>query len=167
MTMASPSSSKTMFTILAVIATVLAIMVTLCGYGLWHFSRPNESERYRDTIAVQGYDLVHKDYSQSAHGLYVGQAIQDEDLITRVSGPGLVLEADTGVVGPRHSLAQGSGLLDDTIRCFVSIQRHDPGTSTVEFVGVHNLNQKQIQGVRDGTLQVVEIGVLCDPQADR
>jgi hypothetical protein len=150
---------------LAVIGLIVVIVLGAAGYALWRFNQPNESERYRDLIALKGYQQVRAGYSQGAFAFYVGPVVDDPGLLALVSRPDLAVRPQGTAVGTQHDVGWGSGRLDGKMPCAVRVIRLDPGDATAEYLGNGTMSKEQSDGVRSGSLEAVEITVLCDAQA--
>lgn len=149
---------------LIVTITLPTMLVGACGLG-----EPNESERYRDSIVVEGYKMVRGDFSDAAFGIYLGQSQDDLTLASKISGPGELRVARGTTDKSRGTgfifIGEGVGYLDGKIRCGVNVQRLSSDTSTVTYVGTDLLTDAEIKGIEDGSKVVVEVNVLCAPQS--
>lgn len=131
-------------------------------------TKPNESERYLSAITVDGYRKVGDGYDAAPLAYFVGPAT--EDINASVHGPGDLRVAKDNINlsnGLTHHLGSGEGTLDGNVTCQVLVFRIQPGGSTVPYVGKGKLTDNEAAGVLDGTLHVLRVSALCEPQADR
>lgn len=146
----------------------LIIGLLLGGCSLSH---PNESENYRNTIDVSGYERIRvSNAERAAYGMFVGAARSDEDLVDSVTGPNLELSTGSELMKPQteafRDVAAGVGYSDATGKCSVWLTIVEPGRGAVEYVGPEKLSDEQRDGVANGTHSVVRVAVLCEDQAD-
>lgn len=147
----------------------LTIGLLLGGCGLSHV---NESEDYRNQIDIGGgYERVKTGNAErAAYATFVGPRRNDEDLAGSVTGPNLELSTRSKLMAPQigafRDVAAGVGYTDTTGECSVWLTVVEPGKGAVEYVGPERLSDQQRDGVANGTISVVDVSVLCDPQAD-
>lgn len=126
---------------------------------------PNESQRYLHAITVDNYRKVAEEYDVA---YFVGEA--RDDILMSIHGPGdlRVVEDDIDVSGPlSQHLGSGQGTLDGGVRCRVLVFRLLPSGSTPPYLGKGELTEKEMAGFVEGTVYVLRVSALCEPQADR
>jgi hypothetical protein len=100
---------------------------------------------------------------------FVGEA--REDVLTAVRGPGELRVAKDDIdlsLPSMHDLGSGQGVLDGQVRCRVLVFRQMPNGSALPYVGKGgSLTGKESAGFADGTVYVLRISALCDPQTDQ
>lgn len=146
------------------LVALLGCTVVLTGCSA---PEPNDSERYRDRVTVEGFRVVDSDYYQrTATAAYVGAV--DVDVAAAVSGPGLtVVKGGRDLSsGALTYLADGFGSAADTGRCWVSVYRHKPGRAAVDNLGSDRIDARERAGIVDGSVARVDVRVVCDAQAD-
>lgn len=143
----------------AVALASAASVLAACGGG------PNESERYRDRVRIDGYRVIDKSYSDGATGIYVGPA--GSNLSSAVSAPGLTVsrgETDWSN-GIFKYVAEGTGRTEESGSCRVVVFQLDSGLAALQYAD-RNLDEAERDGILDGSASVVKVDVLCGAQAD-
>ncbi len=137
-------------------------MAGACFLGVLRLTGPAQTpaQRYVSQVDVRGYERVH-DYLDSgtvpaveraAVALFVGPP--EDDVLARVSGPGLVLTAGPGEPGP-DVRAVGRGRWHG---CFVHVDRWTTGDPPLSY---HPLDAGQVAALRAGRLSVLSVAVGC------
>lgn len=146
-----------------------AACITAVGLVAVSCARPSESQRYLDAITVDGYRKTGEGYEAAPLAYFVGPA--RDDVIAAIHGPGdlRIAEDDINLSATyRRDLGSGVGVLDGDVSCRVLVFRDLPNGSVLPYVGKGGrLTKKEAAGVIDGTIYVLQVSSLCEPQADR
>ncbi|MCW3813738.1 hypothetical protein ONA91_04600 [Micromonospora sp. DR5-3] len=141
-----------------------AAVVCLLGVLIWLVD-PFKTDAQRDVsqIKVRGYERVH-DYidfgtgparERAAVAVFVGPP--DDKVLTRVSGPGLVVNAETEDAGIRNSDLIGHGIWHG---CGVRVERWRTNATPLRHF---ELTAEQLAEVRAARLSVLSVSVGCIP----
>jgi hypothetical protein len=148
----------------AVDAVVVAVVVTGCLFGVlvWLVQPPGtEAERHLSQIDVRGYERVH-DYidpgtapaeERAAVAVFVGPP--DDNVLARVSGPGLVVKAEMRDFGFRDIDVIGHGTWHG---CGVGVQRWKTSRPLLAY---YELTAEQLAEFKAGRLSVLSVSVGC------
>ncbi|WP_422743269.1 hypothetical protein ACN27B_02240 [Micromonospora sp. WMMD754] len=119
------------------------------------------AQRYLSQVDVRGYERVH-DYldpgtapveERAAVAIFVGPP--DDDVLARVSGPGLVLGAAPSIPGSTDVAVVGRGQWHG---CFVHVDRWTTSDPPLSY---YPLNAEQVTAFRSGRLSVLDVAVGC------
>jgi hypothetical protein len=149
-----------------ILCVIMVVMAGLSGQACTAAS--TASERYRDTVKATDLSLIKTDFGKDgATALYIGSPAVD--LLSNITGPGLVLSRDSRDFSFANLIYVGSGYgtsLEGN-RCLVIVYRVRSGPGDIDYAGRRNLTEDQIAGLERGELALVEVGTLCDADADR
>ncbi|MBQ0893900.1 hypothetical protein KBX37_12465 [Micromonospora sp. U56] len=154
-----PHSRRTRAWLLSVVAAVACLL----GVLIWLDPFKTEAQRHVSQINVRGYERVH-DYldfgtgparERAAVADFVGPP--DDNVLARVSGPGLVVNARTEDPGFSDSDLIGHGIWNG---CGVRVKRWKTSASRALHF---ELTAEQLAAFRAGQLWVLSVSVGCIP----
>ena len=128
---------------------------------------PNESERYRDELRLDGFRRVATFFSDgAAQALFVGPA--GADLSSAAHGPSLVVSKDPKPTtnGVFRTVALGTGFSQDSGNCSTTFWTVEAKSATGYIDGFAKVTDKEAAGLADGSLVGIEAHVVCAAQDD-
>lgn len=141
-----------------------ATAVCLLGGLIWLLEPfKTDAQRYVSQVKIRGYERVYEylDFGtgpareRAAVAVFVGPP--DDNVLTRVSGPGLVVNAATDGTGIRDSDLIGHGIWHG---CGVRVARWKANAMPLRYF---ELTAEQLAEVRAGRLWVLSVSVGCIP----
>ncbi|WP_433364985.1 hypothetical protein ACQPZX_34955 [Actinoplanes sp. CA-142083] len=148
------------------VRTMGAVSAVLMLMGCSAFGS-NESERYRDKLALSGFREVGAYFDTSATAYFVGPA--DADITAVASGPQLVVKKDGQPMknGVQQTVALGTGYSTDTGNCDLLFWSIDASSAVSVLQDWGKLTSTEKAGLDGGTLIGIEVDVICNAQADK
>jgi hypothetical protein len=139
---------------------VIAMISALCACAPSAEELEQERDKqYLSQVAVAGFEKIIADYGQNAYAIYFGPSSLNPS--TDVSAPELILS-----VPPKSrsagriydTVADGYGVSDDGVQCFVVVERSRPGGPQLDY---WRLTDAQSEMVESGSHVILEVGVVC------
>ena len=134
------------------------------GLLLGSCAGPSASQRYLDSIVVEGYRKAGEGPGTSGAQVayYVGPA--SENINSLVNRPGgLHMETPTLDLtnGNTRHIGTGSGTIDGTVKCQILLFELAQDGSRDPFVGDGKLTEAEAAKVMDGSYRIFRLSVLC------